>query len=186
MHFNRFPLTKICDFWAKKYRGVMFDDTEYWCKIWTKTDLCFQKWHEEFQKFLLERSKDSNSDFDVSLLSKAENVWSWNLQGSYVSWRWWMRQNWKRNWLAVSKLTLEVWRILTQALKSLKNLHFNGLFLIELYNVLVKKDRRVMLEGTEDFPSKFEGKGTCAFKNEMKNLANFRSQAEKQLFHFRK
>ena len=24
----------------KKYRGVMFDDTEYWCKIWMKIDLC--------------------------------------------------------------------------------------------------------------------------------------------------
>ena len=35
----------------KKYRGVMFDGTEDWCKIWRKTDLCFQKWHEEFDKF---------------------------------------------------------------------------------------------------------------------------------------
>ena len=34
-----------------------------------------------------------------------------------------------------------------------------------------------MLEGTEDFPSKFEGKVTCAFKNEKENLANFCSQA---------
>ena len=28
------------------YKGVVFDDTEDWCKIWRKTDLCFQKWHE--------------------------------------------------------------------------------------------------------------------------------------------
>ena len=27
--------------------------------------------------------------------------------------------------------------------------------------------------------AKFEGKLTCAFQNDMKNLANFRSQAEK-------
>ena len=32
--------------------------------------------------------------------------------------------------------------------------------------------------------AKFEEKLTCAFKNDMKNLANFRSHAEKQ--HFRK
>ena len=25
----------------KKYRGVMFDDTKAWFKIWRKTDLCF-------------------------------------------------------------------------------------------------------------------------------------------------
>ena len=35
-------------FELKKYRGVIFDSTEYWCNIWRKTDLCFQKWHEEF------------------------------------------------------------------------------------------------------------------------------------------
>ena len=34
--------------------------------------------------------------------------------------------------------------------------------------------------------AKFEGKLTCAFKNDMKNLANFCSQAKKQRFYFRK
>ena len=34
--------------------------------------------------------------------------------------------------------------------------------------------------------AKFEGKLTCAFKNVLKNLANYRSQAEKWKFHFRK
>ena len=29
----------------------MFDGTEDWCKIWMKTILRFQKWHEEFGKF---------------------------------------------------------------------------------------------------------------------------------------
>ena len=59
-------VSKICSlmgyFWPKyiifelkKYRRVMFDGTEDWWKIWRKTDLCFQKWHEEFGKkaFLL-------------------------------------------------------------------------------------------------------------------------------------
>ena len=35
----------------KKYRGAMLDGTEDWCKIWRRTDLWFQKWHEEFGKF---------------------------------------------------------------------------------------------------------------------------------------
>ena len=45
-------------FWAKyimiklkKYSRVMFDDTEEWCKIWRKTDLCFQECQEEIVKF---------------------------------------------------------------------------------------------------------------------------------------
>ena len=47
----------MCD--LKKYRGVMFRSTEYWCKIWRKTDFCFQKWHEEFEKFSPEHLKVS-------------------------------------------------------------------------------------------------------------------------------
>ena len=43
--------TKYIMFQPKKCRGVMFDGTEDWCKIWRKTDLCFPKWREEFGKF---------------------------------------------------------------------------------------------------------------------------------------
>ena len=46
-------ISKICTlmgcFWPKyimfelkKYRGVMFDGTEYWCKIWRETDFTFK------------------------------------------------------------------------------------------------------------------------------------------------
>ena len=42
-------------FWAnyvlfelKKYRGLIFHDTEEWCKIWRGIDLLFQNLHEEF------------------------------------------------------------------------------------------------------------------------------------------
>ena len=47
-------ISKICAligyFWTKyimielrKYRGVIFDDTQNWYKVWRKTDLLFQK-----------------------------------------------------------------------------------------------------------------------------------------------
>ena len=42
---------KYIMFVLKKYREFMFDGTEYGCKIWRKTDLCFQRWHEAFSKF---------------------------------------------------------------------------------------------------------------------------------------
>ena len=45
-------------FWAKyklfelkKYRGVIFHETEEGCKIWRGVDLLFQTWHKEFDKF---------------------------------------------------------------------------------------------------------------------------------------
>ena len=39
---------KCIMFESKKYRGVMCHNTEEWWKIWGGTDLCFEKWHEEF------------------------------------------------------------------------------------------------------------------------------------------
>ena len=63
-------------FELKKYRGVMFDGTEEWCKIWRKIDLCFQKWHEEFGKFSPKHVwKSKNWEFHWVLWSKVENVW---------------------------------------------------------------------------------------------------------------
>ena len=54
-------ISKICTlmgcFWPKyimfepkKVQRSYFNGTEYWCKIWRKTDMCFLKWHEEFGK----------------------------------------------------------------------------------------------------------------------------------------
>ena len=50
---------KFITFDLKKYRGVIFHGTEESRKIWRKTDLCFQKWHEECSKFSPEHSKVS-------------------------------------------------------------------------------------------------------------------------------
>ena len=42
LHFNGLLLTKLYNVWAKKkYRGVMFDGTEDWCKTRRKTNLFF-------------------------------------------------------------------------------------------------------------------------------------------------
>ena len=54
----------------------MFDGTEDWCNTLSKTDLCFQKWHEEFRKFSTETGNSKNWDFDGILLSKVGNVWA--------------------------------------------------------------------------------------------------------------
>ena len=56
----------MCSFWAKyilfelkKYRGVIFHETEEGYKIWREIDLSFQNWHKEFDKFWPEHSKVS-------------------------------------------------------------------------------------------------------------------------------
>ena len=59
VHFHLLLLCKVFNVCPKKYRRVIFHDTEGWCKIWRKTDLWFVKWHEEYRKFSLEHLKVS-------------------------------------------------------------------------------------------------------------------------------
>ena len=46
-------------FELKKYRRVIFHETEEGYKIWRGIDLSFQNWHKEFDKFWPEHSKVS-------------------------------------------------------------------------------------------------------------------------------
>ena len=59
-NLNGLLFTKVNNDWAYKVqRGVLFDGTEDWCKIWRQNDYYFQKWREEFGKFSLEDPKVS-------------------------------------------------------------------------------------------------------------------------------
>ena len=77
----------------KKYRRVMFHDTEEWCKVWRKTDLWFQKRHEEFGEFSPKHSKAQKFHFDGLFLSNVYVVWAKEIQRSYLSWHWTVMQN---------------------------------------------------------------------------------------------
>ena len=77
---NIFTLTdwfwpKYIMFELKKYRGVMFDGTEVWCKTWRKSNLCFQIWHEKLSQFWPEHLKVSKLGL---CLTKVENVWAFS------------------------------------------------------------------------------------------------------------
>ena len=61
-----------------------------------------------------------------------------------------MMQNLKRNWLVISKLTWEIWWILTWALESLKKFHVNLLRLSKIYFAWAKKHRRVIFHEIEE------------------------------------
>ena len=145
--------------------GVLLDDNEYWCNIWRKTDLFFQKWPEEFSQFSPEHVwKSKNWDFDGILLSKVENLWSRNLKGSFVSWQWKMIQNLKRNWLVNSKLTWEIWQILTRALENPKNLHFNRPLLTRVCNTWAKKSIEELCLVTLKLMQNLKETGLCFLK----------------------
>ena len=102
---------KYITFDLKKHRGVILHDTEELCKIWRKTDHKSGKWHEGFGKFLSEHSKVSKLGLCCDpFIQRRKYMSLWGSQ-----------------------------RILTQVLKNLKNLHFNGLLLTKVYNVWAKK-----------------------------------------------
>ena len=87
----------IC-FSQKKYRGVMCHNTEEWSKIWRGTDLCFQKWREEFGEFW---RNTQNLHFNGVLLTKVHNVWAKKVRRSYESLYWGSMQTLKEKWLVV-------------------------------------------------------------------------------------
>ena len=138
-----------------------------------KTDFCFQKWHEEFGKFSPKHLKVSKLGLWWDSFSQSKKCMSLKFTGEILSWQWKKMQNWKKKWLVVSKLTWGIWQILTGALENLKNLHFNGLLLNKVYNVWAKKSIEELCLMALKIDAKFEGKLTCAFKNDMRNLVNF-------------
>ena len=99
-HFNWLLMSKVYIFWLKRNRGVIFQNTKEWCKMWRKTDLWLGKRHEEFGIWL-----------DPFIQNR--KCMSLNLRRCYVSWQWKTMQNLESNWLVISNVTWEIWQILT-------------------------------------------------------------------------
>ena len=123
-HFDWFLVCKVFNVWPKKVHRSYLSWHKSDAKFEKKSDLLFEKWHEEFGKFSQEHSKVLKSGLWWDLFVQSRKCISLNLQRSYVSWQWKMIQKLKRNWIVVLKLTWGIWRILTRAFDSLINLHF--------------------------------------------------------------
>ena len=65
-HFNGLLISKVCIVSVKKYRGVIFHETEEGYKIWRGIDL-FQNWHFPFFKAI-------RSDFWSGKPSKLKKI----------------------------------------------------------------------------------------------------------------
>ena len=92
LHFDRLlNWPKYIMFELKKYRGVMFDNAEYWCKIWRKTtESCFQNWHKEFDK--LHRLKNSNFILESKMAERNQNLWKLGCKNFILPWNKWVAQ----------------------------------------------------------------------------------------------
>ena len=153
-------ISKICtlvgSFWSKykmfqlkKYRAVIFDGTQDWYQVWRKTDLCFRKltwgiW------WIFTR--------------ELESLQIGTLTASFC--------------LKLKMYELEIYRRIMchdneEWCENLKNqiCTLMGFFWTRYILVELKKYRGCLMALNID--AKFEGKMTCAFKNDMRNLANF-------------
>ena len=113
----------MCFFWAKyilfglkKYRGIIFHDTEEGYKIWRRMDLSFQSWHKKFDKFWPEHLKASKT---FTLMG---SFWAKCILflRSYLWWHWRVMENLKKNWLVIWKMAWEIWQSFTRALESVR------------------------------------------------------------------
>ena len=126
---------KYIIFQPKEYRAVRCHNTEEWYKIWRGTDLCFEKWQEEFDEFWPNTWKSQNLHFNGLLWTRVYNDWAKKLHRNYVSWQWKAMQYLKKNWLVVWKMTRTLVNFHTSSRKS-ENVHFDGLVLSKAYKVL--------------------------------------------------
>ena len=137
-------MIKVNNVWAKKYRGVIFDGTKDWCKIWMKNDLCFQKWHEKFSKFSPEHvRKSKNWDFDGIILSKVENVENILYHDS---------EEWYRIWRGID-LSVQNWHEEFDKcwLEHLKTSKMYTLICCFWPKYIMFELKKVMFDGTEDW-----------------------------------
>ena len=130
----------------KSREELCFMALEYWWKICRKTDLCFQKWHEEISKFLPE------------YVRKSKNFW-WD--PFIQSWKYMSLKFTEELCVTIMKYDLKFEEALTcpfkidmrnftsfdpSTQKNLINLHFNGLLLNKVYVW-----EGVMFDGTKDW-----------------------------------
>ena len=126
----------------KKYRGVIFHDTEEWCNNWRKTGLLLEKW-QEFCKFSPEQLKVSKLAYWWDPLIQSKKSVSLKFREKLcVMTIWRMMQNLERNWLVISKFTRRIWWILTRGPENLNNFNFDVLLLSKVYIVWGKKVQR--------------------------------------------
>ena len=101
------------------YRGVMCHENKEWFEIWRGVDLSVQNWQEKFDKLWPEHSKV------IKICALMGCFWPKyiifeliKVQKSYVWWHWILMQNFKENWLVLSKMTWRIWQIFVHGLKN--------------------------------------------------------------------
>ena len=131
--------TKYLMFELKRYRRVMLNDTEEWCKIWRGTVLWFGKWHEKFDKFLPEHSKVSKLGLWRDPFIQSRKCMSLKCTEELCIMTMKNGAKFEEELTCRFKIDTIIWWIWTRALECLKNLLFNEVLLTKVYNAWAMK-----------------------------------------------
>ena len=137
------PIVQSINVWPKKYSGVIFHDTEGWCKIWRKIDLWIAKltwgiW--QILTWALESLKKFH--FNVLLLSKVYILWAKKSTNELSFMK--LKRDTKFGEKSTCHFKISI-RSLTDfnlSAQSLKNSLINELLLSKVYIVWAKKVQR--------------------------------------------
>ena len=123
LHFDQ-PFLVVFDL-----KKLSFMTLESDAKFEEKLTCGFENNMKNLANFHQSTWKSQNWDFDGILCPKLK-IYELKIYRGVICHD---NEEWCKNWIASSKLTWGIWRILIQALANLKNLHFTGL---PLKNVL--------------------------------------------------
>ena len=136
LQFNGLLLTKVYNVWAKKVQGnyvwwhwrLIQNLKEKWLLLPKMTWGIWQTWTRPLQSLKIR-----------TFMRSFHQKWKLYDLKTYRGVMWHGNEQWcknvKRNWLVSPKLTREIYRILTWALKNLRHVLFNELLLTKVCNV---------------------------------------------------
>ena len=110
--------------------------------MWRKTDLSFQKWLEEFERFSSEQLKVSKLGLWLDFFTQSRKCMSLKFTGELFVMT--MKNDAKLEEELTCRFTIDMKNLTNfdPSTRNLKILHFNGLFSIRVYNVWAKKVQR--------------------------------------------
>ena len=168
---------KYIMFQLKKYKGVMSDGTQDWYKVWRKTDLCFQKltwgiWQIFTRALESLQIGTLMTSFCLKLKMYEHKIYKGFMCHDNEEWR----KNWREIDLSVQNWQFEIFNEFNEFwpkhFKISKICILRAAFDRNIKCLCYEKYRGVILTALNN-DAKFERKITCAFKDDMRNLANF-------------